>query len=269
MTKPVCTALMVLAATIMLAGCLANNSGQISVQQKKINDLNERALTLTESGYDRDAQKLLQDALQLASSRDDQEGQIITLLNLSRLARHSNTLQVAAQYVERALSLAKGTVYYADVAQEKALQELAANRLDQATRWADAARTAEQGNLIGRRHNLLARIALIKGDKTEAARQAERALSANDGDGRELERANSLRILGGIKAQTRRFDEAEEMLQEALKLDKQYQAAPSRIAADLDALAELAGSRQDLARKQEYLNRARLVRENSQPPQKQ
>lgn len=269
MTNPVRIFLMVLAAVTILTGCLANRPGQIPAQQQKVNDLNERALSDAEHGYDNDARRLLQEALQLASSRDDQDGQIITLLNQSRLSRHSNNPQLAGQYVEQALMLAKGTRHYADVAQEKALQELAANQLDQAARWAEAARAAEQGNLIGRRLNLLARIALLKGDKTEASRQAELAMSANSRDGMELERANSLRILGGIKTQTGQLDKAEEMLQEALKLDKQNHSAPSRIAADLDALAELAGYRQDSSRKQEYLNRAKLVRENSQPAKKQ
>jgi tetratricopeptide (TPR) repeat protein len=269
MTNPVPTALMVLAAAIMLTGCLSNRSGQMSAEQQKINDLNERALSNAEHGYDNDARKLLQEALQLASSRDDRTGQIITWLNLSRLSRHSNNPQLAAQYLEQALLLAKGTQSYADAAQEKALQELAANRLDQAADWAEAARAAEQGNLSGRRLNLLARIALLQGNKAEAARLAELAVTANSGDGMELERANSLRMLGGIKAQTGQFDKAEKMLQEALKLDKQHQAASSRIAADLDALAELAGCRQDPARKQEYLNRAKIVRENSQPTKKQ
>jgi len=265
MTKPLRTAtLILLATTTLTTGCLGGKSSLIAEQQRLISDLNERGLTFAEQGRNADAQKLLQEALRLAASLDDRHGQIMTLLNQARLARHNNRPEVAEQHVDQALQLAVGTRDYADAAQEKSLQELLTGRLEQATRWADAALAAEQGNLRGRRLNLLARIVLLKGDTAGATRLAELALSANSGDGLELERANSLRMLGLLKTQAGQLDKAEEMLQEALKLDKQ-QAVPSRIAADLDALATLAGRKQEPARKQEYLNRAKLVRENSQP----
>lgn len=262
MIKPVCNALIILATTTLVTGCLGNRSTLIAEQQRVINNLNERALAFAEKNRDADAQKLLQEALRLASSLDDLNGQIMTLLNQARLARHNKSPQAAAQYVDQALRLAAGTAGYADAAQEKSLQELGAGRFELATRWADTALISEQGNLSGRRYNLLARIALLKGDTSGAAHQAELALSHNRGDGQELERANSLRILGKIKAQAGQFEKAEEMLQEALMLDKQ-QAVPSRIAADLDALAELAGLKKETARQQEYQNRAKTIRENS------
>lgn len=262
MTSTFLKLLLFVTACNLLSGCAGNKANRLSEHERRITDLNERALDSTAKGYDTDAGKLLQEALQRASAQDDRNGVSVTLLNLSRLARHNGKLQLAAQLVEQALVSATGTTQYADAAQEKALQELAGNRLAEADRWAEIARTSEQGNLLGRRLNLLARISLLKGEKNEAAQLAEQALSANKGDGMELERANSLRMLGLIKAQERQFDKADELLQEALSLDKQL-AASTKIAADLEALAELAGLKGDKNLQQGYLQRAKTVRKNS------
>lgn len=252
----------------LLGGCAANKATQLSEHERRITDLNERALDSAAKGYDTDAQKLLQEALQRSLAQDDRSGATVTLLNQSRLARHGGNLQLAAQLVEQALVSATGTIQYADVAQEKALQELAGNRLAEAGRWAEIARTSEKGNLLGRRLNLLARIALLKKENSAATLLAEQALAANKGDGMELERANSLRMLGLIRAQERQFDKAEELLQEALSLDKQ-QAASAKIAADLEALSELAGLKGDKNLQQGYLQRAKTVRENNRVVSKQ
>lgn len=267
MTNVTVKTALILTASVLLSGCFSSKVHQ-SDHERKITDLNERALDSAAKGYATDAQKLFQEALQRASAQDDRNGLSLTLLNQSRLARHDGKQQLAAQLVEQALANADGTSLYADAAQEKALQELAANRLVEAGRWARIALASEQGNLQGRRLNLLARIALITGDKTEAMQLAEAALTANKQDGMELERANSLRMLGLIKAQERQFDKAEELLQEALKLDKQQEVS-AKIAADLEALAELAGLQGNKDRQQGYLQRARTVREHSKIISKQ
>jgi len=267
MTSVSVKTVLILAAMPLLSGCFGSKL-QLSEHERKIADLNERALDSAAKGYATDAQKLFQEALQRAAAQDDRNGLSLTLLNQSRLARHDGKQQLAAQLVEQALANAGGTPQYADAAQEKALQELAANRLAEAGRWAGIALRSEQGNLQGRRLNLLARIALITGDKTEAMRLAETALTANKQDGMELERANSLRMLGLLKAQERQFDTAEEMLQEALKLDKQQEGS-AKIAADLEALAELAGLQDNKGLQQGYLQRARTVREHSKIISKQ
>lgn len=252
----------ILVAIPFVAACSTPHATPLQDLQSRIRDLNMRALATAEDGYKVNAQKLLQEALQLASSIDDKDGQIVTLLNQSRLARHAANPQQAESLLKQVLPLAAGTSHYADVAQEKAIQELEADHLDEALYWAQRAREAEQGNLIGRRLNLLARIALKRNRKDEAARFAEQALEANKDSGLELEQANSLRMLGIIKTQSGQVDKAEELLQQALLLDKE-QAASSKIAADLEALAELAASQKDPALQQEYLQRARVVRGNS------
>jgi tetratricopeptide (TPR) repeat protein len=262
MTRIACS-LLLLTAITLLSGCMGNKAAvPLTKKQSTIGDLNERALNSAGKGYDHDALKLLQEAFRLAATVDDLDGQIITLLNQSRLARHNAQPQLAEKSADQALSLAKGTVHFADAAQEKSLQELSAHRLDEAGHWAETAHTAEQGKLLGRRLNLLARIALLKGDRAEATHQAELALAANRGDELVMERANSLRVLGIIKTQEGQHAEAEQLLQEALRLDKQ-QAASAKIAADLEALAELAGLKGEQSRQQDYLQRAKAVRHNS------
>ena len=264
MTNPM--KILSLMTILMLTACSTVQKTPMAEQQIRINDLNERALASAEKGYDADAQKLLQAALQLASSLDNKSGQILTLLNQSRLSRHNGKQQQAVQSLQQALTLSMGTSYYADVAQEKALQELATNHDDDATHWAEIARDSEQGNLIGRRLNLLARIALKKNDLIKATDLAEKALAANKDIGQELEQANSLRMLGVINTRTGQPEKAEELLQQALILDK-LQAAPLKIAADLEALAELEALKNEPARQQNYLQRAKTVRKNSQKNQ--
>lgn len=267
MTNLSVKAILILSASTLLYGCFGGKV-QRSEHERKILDLNERALDSASKGYDTDAQKLLQEALQRASAQDDRSGTSLTLLNQSRLARHGGNLQLAAQLVEQTLASATGTAQYADAAQEKALQELAGNHLAEAARWAEIARKSEQDNLLGRRLNLLARITLLKGERSEAALLAEQALAANKDDGLELERANSLRLLGTIRSQERLFDKAEALLQEALNLDKQQEDS-AKIAADLEALAELAGFKGDTNLQQGYLQRAKIVRESSRRLRKQ
>lgn len=268
MTSTLLKFVLFVAVCSLSSGCVGNKATQLSEHERRITDLNERALDSAAKGFDTDAQKLLQEALQRSLAQDDRSGVTVTLLNQSRLARHGGNLQLAAQLVEQTLVSATGTTQYADVAQEKALQELAGNRLAEAGRWAEIARTSEKGDLLGRRLNLLARITLLKKENSAATLLAEQALAANKGDGMELERANSLRMLGLIKAQEKQFDKAEELLQEALSLDKQ-QAASAKIAADLEALAELAGLKGDKNLQQGYLQRAKTVRENSRVVPKQ
>jgi hypothetical protein len=67
-------------------------------------------------------------------------------------------------------------------------------------------------------------------------------------------------MLGMVRGQQGRHDQAEQKLRQALALDKQLEL-PVRIAADLEALAELAGLRGDSAAQQEYQQRATTVKE--------
>lgn len=260
------TRVMLLALVVSgMFGCSGTKTVLLQEQQRRIMDLNERALQQALSGYQREADTLLQEALRLATSLDDRETEVLTLLNQSRLARHVGNQQAAFSAVEQALLLAKGSEQYADAAQERALLELSTGKLDAAATWAEAARATETGDNLGRRLNLLTRIALLQGKQQEAAQLAEKALDANRKEGQELEQANALRMLGGIRAREGAFEKAAELLGKALQLDKQ-EAEPRKIADDLDALAELAGLQQDITRQTAYRQRATRVRQSLMPP---
>ncbi|NJD39899.1 MAG: hypothetical protein FIA89_16510 [Geobacter sp.] len=249
------------AALLLAVGCSTIRTTPQDEQLRRMVDLNERALASAEKGQRSDATKLLQDSWRLAIALDDQPMQIMTLLNQSRLARRNHDLAESRTYLDKALHISgqQGPLF-ADLAQEQALWALAAGDLTEAQRWATAAHRAEEGSQLGRRLNLLARVALLRGQRSEAKTLAEQALANNKTVGQELERANSLRTLGIIATQEGDWIAAEEQLQAALTLDRQ-QAAPHRIISDLEALAELAGRQQQTERQQEYLQRARMARE--------
>ncbi len=253
--------MLILLIFVTLLGCATDKNLPLAAQQQKILDLNERALASAEKKNHTDASKLLEDALRIASSLDDQESQIITLLNMSRIARHEKKMSEASKFISKAFQIKTDSPLYADMAQEKALQELNSGNIDKAVLWAETALSNEQGKLIGRRLNLMARIYLIKGDLTTALDYAELALKSNTIPLLKEERGNSLRILGTVKTRGLQFEDAEKLLQEALTLDRQM-AISTKIAADLDALADLAGMQNNNIKKEEYLKRAESVRKN-------
>lgn len=252
---------LICAALLLVTGCSTTKPTLQDEQLRRMTDLNERALASAEKGHRSDADTLLQQAWRLAEMLDDRQMQVLTLLNRSRLARRDHNLPESRTYLDKAQNITgqQGQLY-ADLAQERALLALAAGDLAEAQRWATAAHLADEGSQLGRRLNLLARIALLRGEQGEARSLAEQALTANNNAGQELERANSLRMLGVIATGAGDWIKAEEQLQAALTLDRQ-QAAPPKIAADLEALAELAGRQQHTEQQQEYLQRARKVRE--------
>lgn len=241
-----------------LSGCMGGTA-TLSPSQQKLVDLQQRAQLQASRGQQSDAARLLQEALTLSSSLDDRHGQASVLIQQARLARQSGDLETADRAISQALSLACGSQYYADAAQERALQELVRNHLETATQWAETARREEHGDLIGSRINLLARLALLQGDHQRAALLAEEALRNIHAEQLPAERANALRLLGVAKARQGQHDQAEQILQQALTLDKQLELPP-RIAADLEALAELAGQRGDTAAQKQYLQRSATVR---------
>lgn len=255
------SAALILATLYLFTGCSTTRPTPQDEQLRRITDLNERALASAEKGQGNDAARLLQESWRLAATLDDQPMQVMTLLNQSRLARREQNLTDSRAFLDKAEQIcSQHGPLYADLAQERALLALATGNLTEAHRWATAAHRAEQGSQLGRRLNLLARIALLRDERNEARTLAEQALAANNKTGQELERANSLRLLGSIATLGGEWTKAEEQLLAALDLDRQ-QAAPLRIALDLEALAELAGKQQQTGRQQEYLQRARMVRE--------
>lgn len=252
------TALLLVALCGVLFGCLGG-AARLSPSQIKLASLQQRAQQQADRGRHADAAGLLQEALRLADSLDDHQGQASVLLQQARLARQSGDLETAERTIAKALPLAMGNPYHADAAQEQALLELARNKIDAATHWAETALREERGGLIASRLNLLARLALLRGDLDRAAGLADKALKNTDTDTLATERANALRILGMVHGRQGRHDQAQHTLQQALILDKQLEL-PARIAADLEALAGLAEQRGDTAAQQRYLQRAATVK---------
>lgn len=247
----------------LLSGCMGGGAAKQSMSQQKLADLQVRAQINADKGFYDDARLLLHEALRLASALDDQQGQAAILVQQARLARQNGDLAHAGQAVAQALQLSSGSLRYADAAQEMALQELAANRTDMAVHWAKTALNEERGGLLARRLNLLARLALIQGRRNDAGILAEQALAASS-ETLAAERANALRMLGTVRGQQQRYEEGEQLLGQALQLDKELEL-PTRIAADLEALAELAALRRDVTAQQHLLQRAKTVRENMLP----
>lgn len=254
--------LFVLSVLATLCGCLGGTAARQSPSQHRLADLQQRAQTSAEKGLHADAARLLQEALRLASSLDNRQGQASVLLQQARLARRNGELLAADQAITRGLVLAQGSELYADAAQERALLELALGKTEVAVRWAETALQEERGALRARRLNLLARLALVQGNTDQAGQLAEQALTRASSDALAAERANALRILGIVRGNQKRYPEGEQLLQQALTLDKELEL-PTRIAADLEALAELAVQRGDATVQQQFLQRAKSVREAS------
>lgn len=250
---------LVVLASLLLPGCFVGGAAKPSLSQQRLADLQERAQLSADNGLRDDAGRLLQEALQLASSLDNRQGQTSVLLQQARLARQYGDRATAEQAVNRALALSTGSTSYADAAQEKSLQELAAGKTDAAVQWAETALREERGELLARRLNLLARLALLQGKLDAAAARAEQALNHASSEQLATERANALRMLGSMKGRQGQYIEGERLLGQALALDKGLEL-PTRIAADLDALAELSRLQGDVSRQQAYQQRAETVR---------
>ncbi len=257
--------LAMIALTTLLVGCFSGGAPALSPTGRRIQEMNERALQSVERQRFDDARTVLDEALRLATSLDDGPQQTLTLLNLARLERRLGRLPQAELLLDRARRTAAVTGYAADLAQETALLKIAQNNLPEAERWATIALKEEQGSMSGRRLNLLARIALLNGNNQEALRLAEQALGNANSFGMAEERANSLRIIGQVRSHEKRFDEAERLLNEALTLDRQ-QERPLKIAADLEALAQLMEMKGHAEQSREFRQRARMVRESSTAP---
>lgn len=250
--------LLLLVLSCTLCGCLGG-AVRLTPGQQKLAVLQQRAQLQVDRGRHAEATRLLQEALRLADSLDDHQGQTSVLLQQSRLARQTGDLEAADQAIAKALPLATGGPYHADAAQERALLELARDNITAASQWAETALREERGELIGNRLNLLARLALLQGDLVRAAQLAEEALKKTTDDSSAAERANALRMLGTVHGRQGRHEQAQQTLHQALTLDKQLEL-PARIATDLEALAELAALRNDTTAQQRYLQRAATVK---------
>lgn len=247
----------------LFAGCAAGGQALIrSDAQLQAATQLERGIRSQNKGEINQAEKQLSESLRISSSIEDNPARINALVNLARLNRLNNKPEAATPYIDQALKLATGIPgALAEAAYEKALLELAQKHFIEALTWATTSSSSDSGDEKGKRLNLLARIHLAAGNRNEATLFATRAREESRSNGQANEEANSLRLLGSIERENRRFDVAGKLFEESLAIDKQI-GESYKIALDLEELAALAHDKGDIKMEVDYLERAFSVHMN-------
>ena len=249
----------------LLAGC-AGAGGQATFRsdaQSQAATRLERGIRAQNKGEIDQAENYLADSLRISSSIEDNSARITALVNLARLNRLNNKPGQAALYIDQALKLAADLPgFMAEAAYEKALIELAQKHFGEALVWATTSLSSDNGGEKGKRLNLLARIHLAAGNRAEATFFVTKAREESRSNGQASEEANSLRTLGAMERENRRFDEAGKLLLEALAIDKQI-GESRKIALDLEELAATAHDQGNLNMELDYLERAFSVHINA------
>jgi tetratricopeptide (TPR) repeat protein len=249
---------------VLLTGCAGSGSLSLapSVTQSQATTQLERGIRAQNKGEIKQAEIFLTDALRISSSIEDNPARITALVNLARLNRLNHKLETALFHIDQALKLARAlTDHMPETSYEKALIELAQKHFEEALTWAATSLTSDNGEERGKRLNLLARIHLASGNRNEAASFATKAREENHSKGQADEEANSLRLLGFIERENRRFGEAGKLLLESLQIDKQI-GESHKIALDLEELASLSGDQGDPDKMVDFLERAFSVHMN-------
>ncbi|KAA0895011.1 tetratricopeptide repeat protein [Oryzomonas rubra] len=249
--------LVVLLICLALAGCFGGGNKAVrSEAESRADTLLKRAIRAEQKGDGAEAEKLLREALAVSSSIEDIPAKSVELINLARLSRLNSDLAAAAAAIDAALGLLTPQAdFYGEAAHEKALVCLASGDPATALAWAERSVAAGPGTSLGRRLNLVGRILLAQGEWLKAGQTVKRALEENRGDYNREERANSLRMLGIVARNGKDFGGAEQLLKEALGIDKQI-GASAKIASDLEELAATARAGGDLNKTARYLERA-------------
>lgn len=242
---------------LLHSGCFGGKAPSIlpETQLRAETSLN-RGIRAEKRGDSVAAEELLNRSLSISSSIEDYPARTTALINLARFYRQRHDLLKAETCIDQAIAITKtDSILYAEVAYEKALIELAHGRTATSLEWVQKAIAGEQGDMLGSRLNLAARIQLARGMGKEAVELARKALNENRSAGQTEEEANSLRILGIAARNENDFDRGAELLQEALQIDRQI-GKSSKVAADLRELAETARRAGKLKESAMYLERA-------------
>lgn len=242
---------------LLLAGCFGGKTPVIrSESQQRAESTLTRAIRAEQKGNYTEAEKLLAEALTNSSSIEDNPLRTTALINLARLCRLQKDLPKAELYLTQALALvATDSPLFAEAAHEKALLELTKENPATALEWSQKSIAAEQGNLRGTRRNLASRIQLTLGNWSAADALARSALDENRSAHHAEEEANSLRILGIVARNEKKYTEGERFLREALSIDKRI-GRSGKIAADLEELAKTSHSAGKMKESAGYLERA-------------
>jgi len=241
---------------ILLTGCAPQPPAKPSISEQALqhNFNGVRATLDSNFVYARQQFDLSQ---QLYASIEENEGRLLPLLNLSRLERRLGLLEAATEHSDLALRLT-GVAPAEELAFEKALILLQQGELSQAANWAEKALAWSTPDQRSRNWNLLGRIALEIGDLTTAQKCVNAALTAKPPI-TAIEQANSLRLQGQIFLQQKNLQQAEIAFKQALELDKQQELG-SRMAADLEGLADISLQGQNRVAAAAFLQRALNLR---------
>lgn len=246
-----------IALNLVLAGCFGGKQTVVrSESRQRAESTLSRGVRAEQKGNYTEAEKLLTEALTTSSSIEDYPLRTTVLINLARLCRLQKDLPKAEQYMSQALVLVTtDSALFAEAAHEKALLELARENPATALDWAQKSIAAEQGNLRGSRRNLAGRIQLTLGDWSTAAALARAALDENRSANQPEEEANSLRILGIVARNEKKYIEGVQFLREALAIDKRI-GKSGKISVDLEELAKTTHSAGNMKESAGYLERA-------------
>lgn len=242
--------------TLLLTGCFGGRQPVRPEAQLQAETALNRGIRAQQKGDTAGAVTFLTQSLEISSSIEDVPARVTALINLARLHRLQHDLPKAETYIDRALATAADDPRFAaEAAYEKALIELAKGSPSTALAWAEKSITTEQGDALGSRLNLAARIQFVRGEWGAAGVLAGKALGANRLAGQAEEEANSLRVLGGVARLEKRYAAGLEFLQEALLIDKRI-GKSGKIAADLEELSVTAQDAGRLKESAAWLERA-------------
>jgi len=242
---------------LLLAGCFGGKAQTARPEaQLRAETALQRGIRAEQKGDILEAEKQLSQSLTLSMSVEDNPARATALINLARLHRLRHDLPKAETSIDLALAITGTDARLsAEAAYEKALVELAGDRLETALEWAQKAIDAAHGDALGSRLNLAARIQLARRRWSDADALARKALSESRSKGQAEEEANSLRVLGIVARNENNHALGAQLMQEALLIDKRI-GKSGKIAADLEELAETSRAAANLRDSATYLERA-------------
>lgn len=195
-------------------------------------------------------------ARRISTSVEDFDGAALALINSARVARFANRSTQARLFLDDAFPLVgPESPLYGEFSFEKAKLALSTGNLPQAKVWAERAVSAEKGDLLKGRLNLLARIAFLGDRYPDAESAAQKALEMA---GEPEESANSSRILGDVYLATGRAALARTLYLQALAADQRL-GKSTKIVADLAGLARVAHMAKEPQEELGYRRRAAQV----------
>lgn len=230
----------ILFLALSISGCAGNKELPLSSRHLEAISHNQRGI-LAEAKLDN--QRALQEfgmALQIYTAIDNNDGIIVSLINLSRVFRHKGESTSATNAINRAIPLIdKNSPLMAEVAFEKGQTALLNSNLDEAIEWSTLAASVADDGKRAAPLNLLGRTLFLKNDVQGGEMQIRNALQVARKFNIRNEEANALRQLGEFTIKNNRLDEAAELYQQALEIDRTL-GKSTKIATDLAGLARVA-----------------------------